>query len=485
MSAAQAMGFDVIVIGSGPGGYKAATGAARLGAGVALIERALDGGTCLNEGCIPSNALLHPASLIDDVRALAGRGLVGALEGDFGSAVRHKDSVVASMRSGVPHALERLGIRRIRGAARFESAHRVRVEPAESDPAAGALVLEAPRVIIATGSRPQSLAQCPFDGATVVSSRELYASIDRLPERMLIVGGGAIGVEAAYLAAQFGARVTLLEREQRLLPNSRVPEHAADLLETRLERLGVEVRTRTVPAACRAHAGQVRVAFAGGSEAEFGLVLVAVGRVANSAGLGLEAIGVSTTPDGQIRTDAYLETDAEEVYAIGDVRAGPMTANAALYDAKVVVANALGGERVRANYFKVPFVVHSALEIATVGFTEAQAEQAGFAPEAARSGFVSSGKARARRDHEGFIEVVHDVETGQLLGGCVVGPQAGEQILLLGAACQSPRGLWLLKDLNYSHPSWAEEIETAIDPCAVSLARTAENLFRPGIHAQG
>ncbi|HVB49618.1 MAG TPA: NAD(P)/FAD-dependent oxidoreductase, partial [Burkholderiales bacterium] len=470
------MRFDLIVIGTGPGGYKAATGAARLGASVALVERALDGGSCLNEGCIPSDALLHPASLLDDVRALAGNGLAGTLAGDFGAAARRKDAVVAAMRSGVPQALRRLGIRHFRGAARFESAQLVRVEP--SGLGGEAVQLEAPRVIVATGSHPSALAQCPFDGTTVISSREFYAGLERLPERVLIVGGGAIGVETAYLGSQFGARVTLVERAPRLLPDARIPEHAADLLESRLERLGVEVRTGTVPVACRVEQGHARSALADGSEADYDLVLVAVGRAANSAGLGLEAAGVATTPEGQIRTNAYLETGVQGVYAIGDVRAGPMTANAALHDAKVVVANALGGERVAANYFKVPFVVRSALEIATVGFSEEQAERAGFAPEAARTGFGSSGKARARHDHEGFVEVVHDVETGQLLGGCVVGAHAGEQILLLGAACQSPRGLWLFKDLSYSHPSWSEEIENAIDPCAVALARTAENLFR-------
>ena len=228
-----------------------------------------------------------------------------------------------------------------------------------------------------------------------------------------------------------------------------------------------------------------RVVFDHGREAEYGLVLVAVGREPNTAGLGLEAIGVRRNASGQLRTDGFLETDVAGLFAAGDVREGPMTANAALYDAKLVVENALGGERVRANYFKVPYVVSSALEIATVGLTEAQAEGAGFAPRVAHASFGASGKARARHDYDGFIEVVHDLETGQLLGGCIVGPEAGEQILLLGAACRSERGLWFLKDLSYSHPSWCEELERAIDPCAASLAREAENLFRPGIHAGG
>lgn len=468
------MALDLIVVGCGPAGYKAAVGAARLGASVAVVEAGRPGGNCLNEGCIPTRALLYPASLIEDCNAFAGRGLVGTVRGDFAAAVRHKDAVVASLRNGLPGAMQRLGIHMVRGAAKFEAPGRLRVE--------GDL-FEAPRVVVATGSRPRALAEIPFDGRVVVSSHEFYSSLAELPERVLCVGGGAIGVEAAYLARQYGARVTIVERGPRLLPSARVPEHVADLLEARLGRLGVEVRSETQVAACRVEGGRAHVTFDDGDEDDFGLVLVAVGRAPNSTGFGLEEIGARLTPSGHLRTDAFLQTSIPGVYAAGDVREGPMTANAALYDGKLVVENALGGERTRANYFKVPFVVNSALEIATVGLTEAQAEGAGFSPRAAHASFGASGKARARHDYDGFIEVVHDLETGQLLGGCIVGPEAGEQILLLGAACRSERGLWFLKDLSYSHPSWCEELERAIDPYAATLARDAENLFRPGIHA--
>jgi len=473
--------FDLVVIGGGPAGYKTATAAARLGASVALVERAHEGGTCLNEGCIPSYALLHPASLIEDVRALAGRGLEGDIATDFAAAVRHKDSVVRSIRDGIPPALKRLGVTLARGRARLVSERRVAVSSSEG----GERQLEAPRVVIATGSRPRTLPGFALDGKVVVSSSEFYTRVARLPERVLIVGGGAIGVEASYVACQFGSRVTLVERAPRLLPGGRVPEHAAELLEERLERLGVEVRMKLEPVSCRVEGGEAHVGFGDGTAGRYGLVLVAVGRTPATDGLALEAIGVRTTAEGQIRTDEYLETEAEGVYAIGDARAGPMTANAALYDAKVVMANAFGGERMRANYHKVPFVLRSAIEIATVGLSESQADAAGFTPRVARSGYLASGKARARHDYEGMIEVVHDAETGQLLGGCIVGPEAGEQIPLLGAACQSARGLWFLKDLSYSHPSWCEELETAIEPHTAQLARSVENLFRPGIHAAG
>ena len=476
--------FDLVVIGGGPAGYKIATAAARLGAKVAVVERGRTGGTCLNEGCVASKTLLHLASLIEDVHALAGRGLSGLVTGDFAAAVQHKDAVIASIREGIPAALRRLGISLFHGEARFERAGRLLIEThSETPPGVERVTLGAERIVVATGSRPRPLAECPVDGKLVVSSREFLTRISRLPDRLLCVGGGAIGVEAGYLARQFGAQVTIVEEAARLLPFPRVPEHVSDILERKLGRLGIEVRTAVSPVACRIEAGQARVALSDGSEDAYGLVLVAVGRVPNTENLGLDAIGVQTTPAGHIPANEYLETEVRGVYVAGDAHAGPMTANAALHDAKVVVENTLEGRRARVNYFKAPFVVHSALEIATVGLNETQAEEAGFVPEVARASFGASAKARACHDYEGFVEVVHDAETGQLLGGCIVGTEAGEQISLVAAACQSSRGLWLFKDLSYSHPSWCEEIEAAVDPYTASLARSGGNPFRPGILA--
>lgn len=478
MSAAR---YDLVVIGSGPAGFKAALGAAQRGAKVAVIENRLPGGTCLNEGCIPSRALHYPAALMEDVIALADHGIVGRVSGDFRAAARRKDDTVATLRRGVPAALTRLGADLLQARASFAGPGYVRIENGERT----AELVEAQRFMIATGSRPRALAQCPLDGRVVIGSHEFFCMLESLPRRVLCVGGGAIGVEAAYIARQFGAEVTLAERESRLLPSARVPEHVADLLQARLERMGVEVLTSSAPRACRVEGDRAKVEFGDGQEGEFDLVLVAVGRVPNADGLELQTIGARVDEYGAVHVDEYLETEARGVYAIGDVRGGLMTATAAMYDAKIAVQNALGGERARANYFKVPFAVTSAIEFASVGLTEQQAESAGFTPRVARTSFGASGKARARHDYEGFIEVVHDRETGQLLGGCIVGPEAGEQIQLLGAACQSQRGLWLLKDLTYSHPSWSEEMETAIAPYVASLSGSIEGLYLPGIHAGG
>ncbi|MHB1231240.1 MAG: dihydrolipoyl dehydrogenase family protein [Burkholderiales bacterium] len=480
--------FDVIVIGSGPGGYKAALTAAQRGAKVALVEKSLPGGNCLNQGCIPKKTLLHLASLIEDMQHLQGRGLVGQVKGDFQAAMRHKDEVIAGIRNNFPVWLRRLGVQIFNGHARFLEPYQVEVEPADpvlaqDRPHHHHHHLTAKKIIIATGSAPTALPACPFDGKTVISSREFMFDLTELPDTMLFVGGGSIGVELAYLMHQFGSRVCLVEREDHLLPNTRIPDHACATLERKFKRIGLDYRVRLTVAQCATADGKAHVTFSDGSRASFDKVLVAIGRHPVVAGLDLDKTGVAINEDGFILTSEYLETNVPGIYAIGDVKPGPMTANAALHDAKVAAANAVEGNQLVFNYFKVPVVLHSAMEIAAVGLTEEQAEAAGFAPEAARTSFGGSGKARAYHDTEGFVEVIHDAETGQLLGGCVVGPEAGEQIQMMTAACQSDRGLWFFRELSYSHPSWCEEFETAIEPCTTAFSKSEKEIFRPGIYA--
>jgi dihydrolipoamide dehydrogenase len=488
--------FDLIVIGSGPGGYKAAITAAHLGARVALVEKGLPGGTCLNQGCIPKKTLIHLALLIEDVHELQGRGLAGKVSGDFPSAMAHKNAVVAGIRDNFSVWLKRLGVQVFRGEARFLPGREVQVTPSgttgdiagKSDAGASEAVPEAAvrlvadKIIIATGAVPRELENCPTDGRHVLNSRDFMFKLNQMPESVLCVGGGAIGVELGFLMHQFGARVCIAEQGSRLLDQPQISERASNLLERKFKRIGIEVRKRISATASRHVSDGVEVSFSDGTRETYHKVLVAVGRKPASAGLGLEEIGVSVDSEGYIQVSEYLETTAPGIYAIGDVKSGPMTANAALHDAKVAASNAINGNVFHPNYHKVPVVINSAFEIAAVGLTEDLAEAAGFTADVARASFGGSGKARAHHDFEGFIEVVHDAESGQLLGGCIVGPEAGEQIHMMTAACQSERGLWFFKDLSYSHPSWCEELETAIDPYTSAYSRAHSDVV-PGIYA--
>lgn len=471
--------FDLVVVGSGPGGYKAAISAAHMGRRVALVEKGLEGGTCLNHGCIPKKTLLYMAGLIEDVNALNGRGILGSIKGDFYAALAHKEQVIANIRDNFPVWLKRLGVRVYKGRARLAGPRTLTVNTS----CGKRLSLQADRVILATGSEAAPFAGCPTDGERVINSRDFMLNLRAIPRSVLCVGGGAIGVELAFLMHQFGARVTIVERGARLLDKPCIPERASNTLERKFRRIGVEVRKNITVRSREVHGGSVLVHFTDGSSETFEQVLVAVGRRPRIRDLGLEQAGIEVDARGFIVTNEYLQTTAPEIYAVGDVKFGPMTANAALHDAKIAATNAVSGNQLRANYNRVPIVIDSALEIAAVGLTELRAEDAGFEPDTARANFSGSPKSRGRHDTEGFIEVVHDEETGQMLGGCIVGPEAGEQIHMLTAACQSPKGLWFLKEISYSHPSWCEELENAIDPYMASFIQSEKSIFRPGIYA--
>lgn len=477
------MDFDLVIIGSGPGGYKAALTAAHLGARVALIERDRPGGCCLNQGCVPKKALVHIACLIEDINSLQGRGLHGETRGDFLAALAHKDSVVDGIHANFPVWLRRLGISLITGHARLAGrvGENYRVEVTDGR---DMQILTAGRAILAVGAAPREHAIARTDGDRILHSSHFMHGLATRPGSVLFVGGGTIGVELGFLMRQFGSDITIVDTAERLLDNPALPERASEALARKFARLGIAVRPETTVAACDFTASGVRVRLTDGSEAEFSRVIVAIGRQPVTDTLGLDSVGARIDANGFIETNEFLETTARGIYAVGDAKQGPMTANAALHDAKIAAANAIQGNHARPNYNQVPLVIDSALEIAAVGLSEERAEAAGFSPEVARTNFGSSAKARGRHDFEGFIEVVHDGETGQLLGGCIVGPEAGEQIHLLAAACQSERGLWFFTDMNYSHPSWTEELENAIDPYTAAFARSGKAVFRPGIYSR-
>lgn len=472
------MQFDLIVIGSGPGGYKAAITAAHMGAKVAIIEKGLHGGTCLNQGCIPKKTLLYLASLIEDVNALNGHGLIGQINGDFPAALKHKDEVVNSIRDNFPFWLRRLGIRLLVGHASFISNKALEVSEEDGN----VQQITADKIIIATGSSPKQHSACKTNDKNILHSRHFMTAEVTLPESILCLGGGAIGVEFAYLLHQFGSRVTIAEQSHRLLAKANIPERASSLLERKFDRLGVNVLKGIGVVETSQSARGIQVTYSDGTQGKFDMILVAIGRQPNTSGLGLENTDIQLSKDGFICCNDHLQTNVSGVYAIGDVSDGPMTANSALHDAKVAASNAIQGNHLSRNYHTVPIVIDSAIEIAAVGLTENQAEDAGFEADAARSSFGASPKARGRNDVEGFIEVVHDEETGQMLGGCIAGTEAGEQIQMITAACQSPKGLWFLKDISYSHPSWCEELENTIDPYTAELIQSGREVFQAGIY---
>lgn len=478
----QSFQYDLVVIGSGPGGYKAAVTATHLGAKVAIIEKSLPGGTCLNQGCVPKEALMRIAKLLDEVESLNGHGIRAAITGDFSKAIEHKDDVVTSIRSTLLPWLRQLGIRLFSGEASLLDSNTIEVRGLDEN-VNSLTFLKAKKIIIATGARPKQLEHCPTDGQYILNSSDFMFNLKQCPQSILCVGGGAIGTEFSYLLHRFGAKVTLLEQQDHLLHKPNIPERASHTLERKFKRLGIHIKKNISIIKTEIKDQYVEVTFSDNSKETYEKILVTIGRTPNTKGLNLENTGIQIDAEGFIKTNEFLETTCKGIYAVGDVKRGPMTANAAFHDAKIAAHNAVCGNSKVYNYNRVPIVIDSALSIASVGLTEDRAENAGFEPEIARINLAGSTKARITHDSEGYIEVVHDEETGQLLGGSIIGQQAGEMIHMLTAACQSNRGLWFLTDISYAHPSWNEELENAIHGCVSEFAESEIDIFRPGIYA--
>ncbi|MHB8254476.1 MAG: dihydrolipoyl dehydrogenase family protein [Acidiferrobacter sp.] len=470
--------YDVAVIGCGAGGYKAATTAAQCGARVVLIEHGRVGGSCLNDACVPKKALAHIATLLSQAQAMLGRGLAGHVAADLPGAMAFKDRLIHELRQGLPLRLKQLGVDIVHGQARLVGSQQIAIEGAEAP-----RTITAGRIILATGAAPRPLAACPVDHDRIVDARDFMATLSAQPRTILCVGGGTLGVEAAFLFRQFGSAVTLCARGARLVNRSVVSERAARLLERQLTDMGVTVRKSLTVSLARADSDGVWVRFSDGSEGHFERVLVAAGRVPSLDDLGFQALGGQCDARGFIATRNTLETNLPGIYAVGDIKGGPMTAAAALHDGRIAGENAVRGPIRTRNYNQVPLVVDSILPIAAVGLSEEMAEAAGFTPDVVYIPFRGSVKARAHNAPSGFIEIVYDEETGQMLGGCIAGGGADELVHLLVAACRSRRGLWSFTDVDYGHPSWGEEMGAALDPYLGALVQSANTLFRPGIYA--
>jgi len=469
---------DVAVIGCGAGGYKAAITASQCGAQVVLIESESVGGSCLNRACVPKKALAHIATLLCKAQTFMGHGLKGQIFGDLPAAIAFKDKLIQDLRRGLPMRLKQFAVEMVKGQARLLSPQRIAVDGPD-----GTRLIEARRIILATGAAPRALACCPVDHKFIVDADSFIASLSVAPPTVLCVGGGTIGVEAAFLLQQFGSAVTLVERGPRLVDRPVVSDRAATLLERRLKDIGVTVRKGLTVRRAQVVENGVDVQFSDGTEARFDRVLVAVGREPRPDDLGLQALGLLCDANGFVVTNDYLETSVPGIYAIGDLKGGPMTAAAALHDGRIAGENVARGNTRKRNYNQVPLVLDSVLPIAAVGLSEDMAEAAGFTPDVVYIPFGGSVKARAYNDSVGFIEIVYDEETGQMLGGCIVGAGADELVHLLVAACRSRRGLWSFTDLDYGHPSWSEDMGTALDPYLGALVQSANTLFRPGIYA--
>ena len=490
---------DVAVIGAGPGGYVAAIRAAQLGLATAVIEREFVGGTCLNIGCIPSKALLDATHLLAQIRRASTFGIrTAGVEVDFAAMQAHKAKVVRMLTTGVRGLLRRHGVRLIEGSARFEGPHRLLIEPQE-----GAVErLEADNVIIATGSVEAELPGVPFDGGRIVSSRGAL-EFDAVPERLVVVGGGYIGLELGSVYARLGARVELggLGRQEvrddpdraartgcaelrqvRIVPAQDRETGPLDVLEM-MDRLLPEMDRELAAAAAKFLGEQglhlhLQTRVTGVEEGEGGdvvvladgpdgpgrfsaeRVLVSIGRRPATSELGLERVGIETDARGFIAVDHGMRTQVPGVYAIGDVVATPMLAHVAM-DEGVVAAECIAGQSAAMEYDAVPAVVYTAPELASVGLREEDAELRGHRIKVGRFPFRGNGRARAKDEVEGWVKIIADADSDVILGVHCVGPEAGhlihEAVVAMGYGGYAED----LALTSHAHPTLAEAFKEA------------------------
>lgn len=462
------MSTKVVVIGGGPGGYVAALRAAQLGAKVTLVEEKQVGGVCLNEGCIPTKALLYSADVYHLVRRASRFGVrVSQPEVDWPAMQKRKGQVVARLVGGVGMLLKRAGIEVVPGRGRLASATEVVVEGE-----AGPQRLTAERIIVATGSSPMRLPIPGVDLPGVLDSTGAL-ELEALPASLLVVGGGAVGLEFATLFATLGVKVTVVEMLPRLAPLA--DEDVSAALHRSLQLQGVKAHLNTRITGLEAAADGLRASLQGPegeATVEAEKVLLAAGRRPNSEGLGLEEAGVPYDRRG-IKVDERMATAVEGVYAIGDVTGGTMLAHVAMRQGEVAAENALG-QAARMRYDAIPSCIFTRPEAAGVGLTEEAARQQGHELRIGRFPFSGNGKAIAQGETDGFVKVVAEARYGAVLGLHVVGPHASDLILEGGLGLTLETTLDEIAATIHAHPTLGEAVAEA------GLAALGRPLHVPG-----
>jgi dihydrolipoamide dehydrogenase len=439
--------FDVVVVGTGPGGYVAAIRCAQLGLTVAAVEDDRPGGVCLNWGCIPTKALLRNAEVVNLVSRAEEFGItVKGWEADYSAAVKRSRRVADRMAKGVEFLFRKNKIALVSGRGTLRSATAVEVAGAKET-----TTLEAKSVILATGSGPRSLPGVTIDERRIISSDGAVRNETR-PGSLVIIGAGAVGVEFADVYASYGARVTLLEALPRILPVE--DDEVSAQMAKSFARRGITIKTGVKVSGVKVSGSAVTVETdAGGVTAD--QVLVAVGRAAKVTGLGLERLGIALDR-GFVKVSSAMETSVPAIYAIGDMAGPPLLAHKASAEG-VVAAEAIAGQRPRPiDYSNVPSCTYARPQVASIGMTEAAARGNGRDVTIGRFPFTASGKAVALGDTDGFVKVVADKATGEILGVHIIGPEATELIHEFAVGRTLEATLEEIVHTIHAHPTLSE-----------------------------
>ncbi|MEA3508845.1 MAG: dihydrolipoyl dehydrogenase [candidate division NC10 bacterium] len=456
--------YDLVVIGSGPGGYVGAIRAAQLGKKVTIVERDRLGGVCLNWGCIPTKALLRNAEILSLLRRAEEFGFsFDNLRVDFSVAVKRSERAAWKLSKGVEYLMKKNKVTVVLGEARLAGKGQILVTKDGKE-----TELQAERVLLATGTRPREIPGVAVDGKRVITSTEAL-SLPQVPRSLLIIGAGAVGVEFADIYGTYGSEVTVIEMLPRLVPVE--DAEVSSLLEKIFAKRGMKIWTNTTVEGVAVKGEQVHLQLSReGKQKEVAgdVALVAVGRVPNVESLGLDGLGVKRDRGGFIEVSDQCETSVPGIYAIGDVVGGPLLAHKAMAEGIAAVETMAGIKAERPDPSRIPNCTYCSPQVASVGLTEEQAKEMGRQVKVGRFSFQASGKAVALGDTEGFVKVVADAEYGEILGLHIIGPEATEMIAEATMARTLEATLEDVHNSVHAHPTLSETVGEA---CLAALGR--------------
>ncbi|MBE0478300.1 dihydrolipoyl dehydrogenase [Candidatus Aerophobetes bacterium] len=449
---------DVAIIGGGPAGYVAAIRATQLGGKVILVEKDKLGGVCLNVGCIPTKALIRSCEIFSLIQRADEFGLkVENSEINLKKLMERKKRIVGRLVGGVEYLLKKNKVQWIKGEAKILNSSTIQVKGDDEQE------IKAKNIIIATGSYPSSIPLPGADEDVLINSTEAL-DIRNIPENLLIVGAGAIGVEFAYIYSILGSKVTIVEMLPRILPteDAEVSEKLKEIMEKRKIKIFTQSTLASVKKEGENYSGLIKTP--GGKEViVLEKILVSIGRKPNSENLGLEKIGVETDEKGWIKVNSNMQTSTPNIYAAGDIVGGYLLAHVAYMEGEVAAENAMGEES-KINYAAVPRFICSIPELAAVGLTEDEAKKKGFRVKVGRYPFMANGKAIVYGEREGMVKIVCDAKTKEILGVHILGPQATDLILEGVLAINLESTTQEIIDTVHPHPALGEAIrEAALD----------------------
>lgn len=466
--------FDAVVIGAGPGGYVCAIRLAQLGLKTAIIEKDKWGGVCLNVGCIPSKALIYGASqywkMVNEAEHI---GITAkSVSVDLGKMQEWKGDVVKKLTTGVSGLLKMNQVTQFVGTAVFKDAHTIEITGAK-----GKETIQTKNTVIATGSRVIEVPSLKFDGKTVVSSTEAL-ELKKVPGKLVVIGGGFIGVEIGVVYAKLGSEVTIVEAMDSILAT--IDRELVQVVEKKMRKLGVRILAKTKALGLKGKGVEVEVE--GKKETlEADVILVSVGRRPNSDNLGLEKIGVKLDPKGNILADNQSRTNVPGVYAIGDVAGAPQLAHRAMMDGQLVAAT-IKGEKAFKDYRSIPWAVFCDPEIAVVGLTEKEAAAKGIKCKVGKFPFAASGRALSTNETDGLIKVLINEKDESIVGVHIVGPEASNLIAEAALAIEMGATVEDVVRTIHTHPTLPEAFPEAVEQAigkAIHIYKPANRPERP------